>query len=720
MADDNINDLIEDVINASKLPAKARAINIKPTVASLSSIAYENGILPAALDRLVDLVTTPNYLDQASLAAIVRNLYPAERVSPDVVLRVVSALGHGTLKASLSLQGALLKWLVMVYHVLDGPVVLAHVYSVLFNLLDTAAIRPQLAHLLALITRRRHVRPFRIQALLNLSRQTGNDPPLVGLLRVFKDYYPEIIVGEAVRGKASAFKHPDLLWRSRLDEIQDAHRQRAAERRTTGPQSGFRVNRPVNRAQRNKTVPTVLTSHATEESVTLEEVEDVSSFVSKMDKLELPNQLVAVLADPLLQKLLILRPNPESYQRISNWLSAVFQEVMSGDADEATLWEVLEVAREFVMRTRTIPPLLLGFFSRFFEIWGGEGRRETVFDILGFVPFHNFEELHQHIFMPLEAAVQDFAPESQLGLLKMYTHVLRHWTAILQSDDGIPETASPTVSGLVRHVSMLALTLLQTTPCVTSDSLILDFYEQAARLVTDGKLKRYIRIELPPTPLVYTFLFNNSLATVSRMCYILAVYKKGIETAVSTRPRARSVSGDDNPPRIDSHTYDRSFVDLFNGYIMDMCNCFWRNRAFNSTDTNARACTLSAGTINALATYVLSVDRALALNSYFSLSHSPVLCFQSIERVRDLEDDAIQHDKSIRVRHGGPVTQSSLTRLANAGGMRLSWQDYRIEVLRNLADSGFPGVAELLKNAMTVLRKSIDGRLSIQGTPIQM
>lgn len=41
---------------------------------------------------------------------------------------------------------------------------------------------------------------------LNLSRQTGNDPCLVGLLRVYKDYYPEIIVGEAVRGKAAAFK----------------------------------------------------------------------------------------------------------------------------------------------------------------------------------------------------------------------------------------------------------------------------------------------------------------------------------------------------------------------------------------------------------------------------------------------------------------------------------------------------------------------------------
>lgn len=483
--------------------------------------------------------------------------------------------------------------------------------------------------------------------------------------------------------------------------------------------------------------------------MTLEEVEDVSSFVSKMDRLELPNQLVAVLADPLLQKLLILRPNPESYQRISNWLSAVFQEVMSGDADEATLWEVLEVAKEFVARTRTIPPLLLGFFSRFFEIWAGEGRRETVFDILGFVPFHNFEgysfqqaslflsfffllthhlgdlvvltrhfaELHEHIFKPLEAAVQGFAPTSQLGLLKMYTHLLRHWAAILQSDDGVPEMASSTVSELIRHVNTLALTVLQTTPSVTTDSLILDFYEQAARLVTDGRLKRYIRIELPPSPLIYTFLFNNCLATVSRMCYILAVYKKGIETAVATRPRAPNSDG---AHRIDSHTYDRSFVDVFNGYIMDMCNCFWRNRAFNETDTNARACTVSAATINALATYALSVDRALPLNSYFSLSHSPVLCYQSIERVRDLEDDAMEHDESIRVRHGGPVTQSSLTRLANAGGMRLSWQDYRIEVLKNLADSGFPGVAELLKNAMTVLKKSIDGRLSIQGTPIQM
>lgn len=96
---------------------------------------------------------------------LVRGLYPASRVTPSQALRVVGALGHGRLKPSLAMQALLLRWLVMVYHVLEEPAVLARAYPVLFNLLDTAAIRAPLTHLLALVTRRKHVRPFRIQNL---------------------------------------------------------------------------------------------------------------------------------------------------------------------------------------------------------------------------------------------------------------------------------------------------------------------------------------------------------------------------------------------------------------------------------------------------------------------------------------------------------------------------------------------------------------------------
>lgn len=87
---------------------------------------------------------------------------------------------------------------------------------------------------------------------------------MIGLLRVFKDYYPEIIVAEAVRGKASAFKHPDPIWRARLDEIQEAHAQSVQDLAAPSQYDGFRVNRPINSGHRRKAIPSVQTYHASE------------------------------------------------------------------------------------------------------------------------------------------------------------------------------------------------------------------------------------------------------------------------------------------------------------------------------------------------------------------------------------------------------------------------------------------------------------------------
>lgn len=40
---------------------------------------------------------------------------------------------------------------------------------------------------------------------MELTRQAGNEPSLVGLMRVFKDYYPDVIVGDVITGRASVF-----------------------------------------------------------------------------------------------------------------------------------------------------------------------------------------------------------------------------------------------------------------------------------------------------------------------------------------------------------------------------------------------------------------------------------------------------------------------------------------------------------------------------------
>ncbi|EGX96734.1 Mis6 domain-containing protein [Cordyceps militaris CM01] len=702
--DDEITNLVADIVTekpqssrnplanthlpASKLAPKARATLIKPAVTSLASLAYERGLLPAALDELLTLVTTPSLLDQASLGVLLRGLYPVTRVSGASALRVVGALGHGRLKPSMAIQALLLRWLTMVYHVLEAPGVLSQAYPVLFNLLDTAAIRPQLTHLLALITRRKHVPDGTGGGLetddknrLNLSRQTGNDPTLVGLLRVYKDYYPEIIVGEA---------HPDPAWRERLDELQEAHLQQTQER-IARPRDAFRVHKTVGRGQRNKALPSVHTTHATEDSVTLEEIENVQSFVEKIDKLELPNQLVAVLADPLLQKLLLLRPSAESFLRVANWLTSALQDVRDGDADEATLWEIMEVVRDFVVQTKALPSTIINFFASFFQIWSGSGNKTCIFQILAYTPLYDFQ-----------AAVADNQSATQLGLLNMYTNLIHHWASVLRSSKTIPAHASRTITNMVQHAGTLALTLLQTSPTLSSESAILTFYEQNLALLTDDTLKNYICIELPPSVLIYLLVFSQSLATVARLCHIMASYKKGFETAMKVRGRTDTAT-------IDASSYTHTDVNRYNGNLLDIVNLHWRMHAFGVDKEVEQGCLLPRAAAARLERYVTSsVDRGFSLAAMLSLSYSPLFCLQSIETLRVLEDRQIAVDAAIETRHAGPVSQESLRKLGTSGGIRIGFNGYRASVLETLRAKGMPGVEELLKVSMPSVAKAIE------------
>ncbi|RYP29675.1 hypothetical protein DL767_006627 [Monosporascus sp. MG133] len=571
---------LSKIIQASTLTAKRRESSIKPDVETLNSLSYDRGVLPAELNDLIDLVTTPNHLDQASLASIVRNLYPASTVSDDVITKVVGSIGHGRPKPSLAIQGGLLRWLVMIYHIIQSQGALARGYSVLFSLLDTAAIRPQLCHLLALITRRKHVKPYRIQSLLSLARQTGNDPALTGLLRVFKDYYPEIIVGEATRSKASAFNYPDPEWRERLDAIQQAHAERAISR-SQRPLNSFRVARHRNggRGNNGAVVPEVHTSYVPENSVSLEEIENVDGFVKALETIELPNQLIAVLGDPLLQKLFLLKPDAEANQRVNNWLSSYAHGMISGDSDANPL-DILATLRDYVSSTKSFPPMLLALLSEYLKTWDGRGGRKLVLEVLSYIPMLEFG--------------------------------------------------------------------------------------------------------------AYMLYFTPSPTTVSRLCGLLAKYKQGLQKAMST---SRS-------------DYRPEYVNEFNGFLMDICNCLWRSRAFNTKDANSHGCLIPKHIAEDLSLYIKGLDTGASLASLFSLSHSPVLGLLSIAYFRGLEDAELEKGTDeLGTRHAGPVTRATLASLAEDGGLRLTWDEYRLGVLTYLDQNGMGGVGQLMHNTMTTLMK---------------
>ncbi|CZT50209.1 uncharacterized protein RSE6_11151 [Rhynchosporium secalis] len=529
---------------------------------------------------------------------------------------------------------------------------------------------------------------------MELTRQGGSEPTLIGLLRVFKDYYPDVIVGEVNSGRASVFTHPNPEWRQRLGEIQDLYVQRTKDGLPNG-QKTFKVTRQVSSRGRNASVlPEVYTSRAHETSVTLEEIENVHDFIQKLERIEPPNQLVAVINDPLLQKFLQLRSSESHSKRVDNWLMAFFEDQLqsTSNAGERQILDMLDSVLGYTRHTKTLPVSCLSYLKSMIPTWNGFAGRRVVLALLAYTPIVSWDGLYSSTFQPLEEALlDDGTNNSQLALLAFYKTVLDQWTVFLlsQTQPHPTRSATTTIINLTNHASALALTIIQNNNTISAHSSVLSFYETTASLITHPLLKLTVRITIPPAEIVYSLLFTTSLSTVSRLCAILALHKKAFELAMT--PKATHAS------EPEAQSYPKDYVNHFNGYLMDVCNCFWRSRAFNTTDPNALGCLLPPSTIQTLEKYISSLDTNLSLPNLFSVSYSPVFSRLAIKYVRELEDSS---EEQIERRHAGPVTQTSLKQLEKDGGLSLPWADYRLGVLEYLEGQGVDGVGELMFNTM--------------------
>jgi len=348
-------------------------------------------------------------------------------------------------------------------------------------------------------------------------------------------------------------------------------------------------------------------------------------------------------------------------------------------------------------------------FQQIFKTWDGTTKRDIILETVSYVPLANFQgmplghgcsvtnarltliDLYISLFKPLEARLLDNTPESQLNLLAFYGMLLHRWAITMLSAEQSPDGAKEAIFALTLHGNKLCLTLVQTAPTIATHLSILDFYDKVAALISIPTLTRYFQVAIPPSALVYILLFSQSPAVVSRLGRILSVYKKTLEVIMS-RPDGRQLTAD-----------ERERVNVFNGFLMDICNCVWRGRAFSREDTNALGCTLTQGVVQTLRTYLSGVDKEMPLEAAFGLSHSPSLSLLAIGTIRELEDD--QMGRLLR-RHAGPVTAQSLLALRDGGGLDMSWQDYRSSVLVYLEIRELGGLPELMYNTMKNLRNS--------------
>ena len=122
---------------------------------------------------------------------------------------------------------------------------------------------------------------------------------------------------------------------------------------------------------------------------------------------------------------------------------------------------------------------------------------------------------------------------------------------------------------------------------------IFDFYDVLISFPTRYQI---VHITMPSSSIIYYPFFSSSPGSVSRICGILTQsppfqpwanecrFKIAFELYESASRERQDRGGLAMP------AYSRDFVNYFNGFVMDLCNCLWRNRALNNADKNALGC----------------------------------------------------------------------------------------------------------------------------------
>ncbi|KAF2810585.1 Mis6-domain-containing protein [Mytilinidion resinicola] len=701
----SLPDAIEALQRASTTPAKQRRTRVKGAVDAICYHAFDAGLDAVSLDGIVDVVTRQTDLDQTSVTTLIKNLYPAQRVSADVAIRIVGSLGQARTKPTPASQVLLVKWLINTYGVLEDAKVLSRLYGVLFGMLDMISLRTSLCHLLSLITRRKHVRPFRIQQLLELSRGIGNEPALQGLLRVYKDYYPDIIVGTAATTRNSFPPNPTPEWKTRILAIQEA-----GERSLDGSaeqHNGFRVLRHGSKRSKISLIPEVHTYHAKETSVTLEEIDNVDDFVEKLDRIELPGQMISYLRDPLLQKYLALRPSEIASKRLELWLEACLWDVYESSqlgtgADQRS--EIIRGLLNQIRNTKAILPIADEFLKAYLAQWDGISDDDVIVDILGHLPLQPFDDVYKSHLQLAETALIANNPLAHSKLLHLYTNILRNWStsACTIAPNPPPRSLFPHFTALTTHVSTLSLSILSSTPFPSSPTIsaILTFHT----ILSTSSLENVIPILIPPPHLTHSLLTAPSLATLARFCAILSNLKRKF---------------DEHTPPISAY-YPYEMTNTYNGYLMDTCNNLWRSRALLTTDANAKGCFIDDAVRNALNEYVRGIEKGYGVHSSFGFTRSMLFSSLSAAAWRELEGKVLaKRDReqegtpqgSNQVRHQGPVTNQSLLTLEKSGGIAVNWKLYRLFVVKWLGERGCEGVRDLMFATMSGLKKEESGKL---------
>jgi centromere protein I len=344
---------------------------------------------------------------------------------------------------------------------------------------------------------------------------------------------------------------------------------------------------------------------------------------------------------------------------------------------------------------------------------------------LEYLPLQPYDNLRSEYFSLLEKAIFDDSVQFKIILLRYYSSLIRHWGSLIRAQDANPSASDSMgmLAQVIEHAELLSLTILETpsttptkedTEFPTKYLSVLQFYASLGHLYTHAPTRADIRLTIPRPQTIYILAFTPTLTHISILSSILATYKSSFEGSLTSTFL--------HNPSAPEPLYPTKTVGQFNGYIMDVCNLIWRNRGLNTDDPNALGCLVPLQVVNSLNGYIRQLNRVeeanhdedsgreafqYHLHSMFSLSHHAALCGFAAACFRDFENETLGSEggDSGTVRLSKPVTRNALIALEKQGGVKSSWQEYRLRMLEWLDDRGSEGIGNLMRTTMKALRK---------------
>lgn len=602
-------DTLEYFVNGGKIKKRGN-VELSLALKTLEDVSKSKGLSPEDIISLIKVAASGYHGDVIS-CKLIKCLVPASQFPVRAVELALSFMC--TSKPSNKVQATLLRLLIAVYDYIDEKETVQKLGYLLFYFIENTVLTPYICHLLYLLTRKEDVRLYRVRKLLELQTKLGPQPYLIGLLSIYKLYFPNLVSIVIPNTRKQFFPTRDRQWYNVIKEVQE--RNQAAD--TAHMKSSLELSEKLQAAElsmlhgippaKRRKVDPIPVVHSSSSKLTVKlssrlmamleekplpfvQIQNIETLLKNPDRVELPSQMGAALRSPLLQCFMSYNADPLMTSRFSYWIQdTLCEKLLYSTQTPAYFPEIESILKKLIQFTEFIQegiPVVDKVLFRYLQIWNGLDFRQEIFRLVSRCRLYPFSVLNENILEPLRKLFVRTSVFIKCQVMLCLSQLLQNYAmveiprynqkypeakpgiSVFEDDIGMfdPLTSVIELIGYVDRLASVGLALENDHNILLHFTL--SFYELVSTLHARYGLPF---VYLPSRHMIRALLCDNATGP-TRLCGIINSYKSNCQM----------LKDDATNNEIEIPGYQKKeTIHSLNILILDLCDSLWRRKAFS-------------------------------------------------------------------------------------------------------------------------------------------